>query len=163
MTYDDILEWFKRNPEAKPNELSDEVAMFMRAACSGQIATPADFLANFYLLYLDRHKLPMPKTPEDYNMDFIDRASNFFDYVAARCYFDYMKREELVTYNDPGVVLFDSDIKKELKAEQTEKGKKLAEDFKKKIEEAYKEAVEKQKQTQTTVAVEKNKDEAKPE
>lgn len=155
MSYEEILQWFEKHPEARPEDLVEDVAVFMRGARSGEIATPADFLAHFYILHLKKKGLPLPRTAVDYGVEFVEKACDFFDYVSSRCVYVRMKKQGLLTYHDPNVPLLESDIKKELKIEATEKGKKVFGDFQKKLEEVYKQASEEQKKQEKSVATEK--------
>lgn len=137
MDYEFILQWFEQHPDARPNDLTEDMALFVRAARSGQLATPADFLAKFYILHLKAQGKPLPVKPSDYSVEFVEKASDFFDYVGMRCMYNDLKKDDMVTYEDSDVGLLRSDMSFELHAEPTEKGTKAFEAFQKKIEESY--------------------------
>ena len=147
MSFDSVLTWFEEHPDAKPGDLADDIALIMRLGRTGELALPADFLVRFYCLHLKKINKPLPKGPADYDMKFVDKADEFFSYVGDRCLFNYLRREDMVTYQDPDVPLLASDLSTQLKSEYTEKGKKAFEDFRQKIAEA------RQKQEKTGKAV----------
>jgi hypothetical protein len=135
MNYDEILEWFAKNSSAKPNDLPEDIAVFMRAAHGGQVAIGADFLARFYILHLKQQGKELPKSPSDYSIEFVGKASDFFDYVTSRCFFIFLQKKGLVVFQDPDTALLASDIKVELKVVETEAGRKFVDDVKKQLEE----------------------------
>lgn len=135
-----FFQWFEDHPDARPKDLPEQYSLFMRLCRNGQVTVPADFLAKFYLIHLKQTNRPLPSGPAGYDVEFVENASDFFDCVATRCLYAYLKKDGMVLFDDPDVPLMASDPGKELKIEMTDKGKAFFEDFEKRIKEAYEKA-----------------------
>ena len=138
MNFDNVLKILEERSDIKPEEMPEGAATLIRMGISGEVMTPADFLIKIYSLHLKKQNQPLPRRPSDYDLDFVDKANEFFDVLAYRCLYTALKKQQFVTYEDPGCPLLDSSPKQELKVELTERGKQFFKELQDKIEEAQK-------------------------